>query len=55
MRVRTVLNHCYKFKSFVYKAERWEASDGKPYVVVDIEPRRNSQPAPCVRIDVASL
>lgn len=44
MRIRTVLNQCYKFKSFVYKAERWEERDGKPCVVVDIEPRINSKP-----------
>ena len=44
MRIRTVLNHCYKFKSFVYKTERWEERGGKPCVVVDIEPRKNSKP-----------
>jgi transposase len=44
MRVRTVLNQCYKFKSFVYRAERWEEYGGKPCVVVDIEPRKNSKP-----------
>jgi transposase len=44
MRIRTVLNQCYKFKSFVYKAERWEEHGGKPCVVVDIEPRKNSRP-----------
>lgn len=44
MRIRTVLNHCCKFKSFVYQAERWEQRDGKPCVVVDIAPRKNGRP-----------
>lgn len=44
MRIRTVLNHCYKFKSFVYQAERWETHDKKAYIVVDIEPRKNGKP-----------
>ena len=41
MRIRTVLNHCYKFKSFVYKSERWEEYGGKRCIVVGIEPRKN--------------
>ena len=44
MRIRTVLNHCHKLKSFVYKSEKWEESDSKQYLVVDVEPRKNSQP-----------
>lgn len=48
MRIRTVLNRCYKFKSFVYKTERWEEKGGKPCVIVDIEPRTNSK-AVCSR------
>ncbi len=44
MRIRTVLNHCHKLKSFVYKSEKWEESDGQQYLVIDVEPRKNSQP-----------
>ena len=35
MRIRTVLNHCYRFKSFVYQTERWNERDGKSCLVVD--------------------
>jgi len=44
MRIRTLLNHCYKFSSFVYQKERWDERDGKPCVIVDIEPRKNGKP-----------
>jgi len=44
MRIRTLLNHCYKFKSFVYESERWEERNDTRCVVVDIAPRKNSKP-----------
>ncbi len=43
MRIRTVLNHCYKFKSFVYDAERWDERNDKSCIVVDIVPRKNGK------------
>ena len=44
MRLRTLLNHCHKLKSFVYKNERLEESGSDFRIVVDIEPRKNSRP-----------
>jgi transposase len=44
MRVRTILNHVYKHKSFVYTNERLDTVDGKDCLIVDVEPRKNSRP-----------
>lgn len=44
MRIRTLLNQCYKHKSFVYKKENLETHQGKSCIVVDIEARKNSRP-----------
>jgi len=44
MRVRTLLNHCYKFKSFVYVTERLERDANGGRIVVDIKARKNSRP-----------
>ena len=44
MLVKTILNHCYKFKSFIYQSVHF-ATDykGDPIIIVDIEPRANGQ------------
>jgi transposase len=44
MQLKTILNHVQKFKSFVYGEVRWEENDGEAILVVEIWPRRNSQP-----------
>ena len=44
MRVRTLLNRCYKLKSFVYESERFEEIDGQDCLVVDIVARKNGKP-----------
>src|SRR5690606_25387576 len=44
MRIRTLLNHCYKHKSFVYEKERFEQIDGQECLVVDIAARKNGNP-----------
>ena len=41
MRIETVLNHCYRHKSFVYTGCRWERVGKKDALVVDIAPRKN--------------
>jgi transposase len=42
MLVKTILNHCYKFKSFVYKNVHLLTDDkGNPIIIVDIEARTN--------------
>lgn len=41
MRVQTVLNHCYRHKSFVYCGCRWDRVGGKDALVVDIAARKN--------------
>jgi transposase len=41
VRIETVLNHCYRHKSFVYVGVRWERIGRKDTLVVDIEPRKN--------------
>ncbi len=43
MRVRTVLNHCYKFKSFVYTRERFEESKEGVRLIIDVVPRENGR------------
>ena len=44
MRVRTILNHCYKHKSFVYAKESLTTHQGKQCIMVDIVARKNSRP-----------
>ena len=44
MRITTVLNRCYKLKSFVYQNERFETHSGKECLAVDIVPRKNGRP-----------
>ena len=44
MQLKTILNRVQKFKSFVYGEVRWEQSDDKPILVIDVWPRRNSRP-----------
>ena len=48
MRVETILNNCYNFKSFVYKKSSWGEHEGKRYIEIDIINRKNSR-AICVR------
>ena len=44
MRIRTLLNQCHYLKSFVYENEKLQQHDGSMSVIVDIRPRKNSQP-----------
>ena len=44
MRIRTLLNRCFKHKSFVYENERLEEIDGQECLVVDITARKNGKP-----------
>ncbi len=44
MRVRTLLNQCYKHKSFVYQKESSEVYKGEDCIVIDIVARKNSRP-----------
>ncbi len=44
MRIRTLLNDCQKFKSFVYQKEYMETIDGKMALVIEIAERKNSRP-----------
>lgn len=41
--IETILNACYKFKSFVYKKSRIEDYGYAKKIVIDVEPRKNSQ------------
>lgn len=41
MRIETILNHCYRHKSFVYAGVHWERIGRKDVLVVDIVPRQN--------------
>ena len=43
MRIETILNNCYKFKSFVYKNVHWEGKSGKKYLEIEVVNRKNSQ------------
>jgi transposase len=44
MLLKTILNHCHKFKSFVYKKVHLLTDDnGNPIIIVDIEARANGQ------------
>ena len=44
MQVQTILNQCYKFKSFVYHQVRFVTMNGEKCIEVDVLPRRNSRP-----------
>jgi len=41
--IETILNACYKFKTFVYKRSRFEDYGYAQKIVIDVEPRKNSQ------------
>ena len=43
MQLKTILNRCHKFKSFVYDKVRWVAGQGGPFIEVTVLPRRNSK------------
>lgn len=43
MRVKTILNHCYKFKSFVYETVCFVVENGETLIEILVVPRRNSQ------------
>jgi transposase len=43
MQVKTILNQCYKFKSFVYTQVRFVAEQGERFIEVTVVPGRNSQ------------
>ena len=43
MHVKTILNRCHKFKSFVYEKVRWIIRAGEPCLEVTVVPRRNSK------------
>lgn len=40
----TLLNKMEKFKSFVYKKAHFEKIGGEEAIVVEIQPRKNTQP-----------
>ena len=44
MRIRTLLNHCYKHKCFLYQKEWFAEVNGKDSLVVEIVARKNSRP-----------
>ena len=41
--MKTILNQCHKFKSFVYDQVRFVVEEGERFVEVTVVPRRNSQ------------
>jgi transposase len=43
MQLKTILNQCYKFKSFVYGQVRFVNRNGKRHLEVEMIPRRNSK------------
>lgn len=43
MLVKTILNRCHKFKSFVYTDVYFSEHKGRPCIEVEVEPRKNSQ------------
>ena len=43
MRVKTMLNHCHKFKSFVYETVYFAVENGETLIEILVLPRRNSQ------------
>jgi len=52
MRIQTILNRVEKFKSFVYGRVSCEEDEGRPIVVVELQPRKNSRPL-CSRCGLA--
>lgn len=44
MRIRTLLNDCQKYKSFVYQKEYTEIINGKLALIIEIVERKNSRP-----------
>ena len=45
MQLKTILNRCHKFKSFVYRDVRFVESDtGSAEIEIDIVPRKNAKP-----------
>ena len=43
MRIETILNHCYRHKSFVYSGFRWDQIGRKDALIVNVVPRKNGQ------------
>ena len=43
MQLKTILNQCHKFKSFVYDQVRLVNRNGKKHIEVDVLPRRNGK------------
>lgn len=43
MQLKTILNQCHKFKSFVYDQVRFKSCHGEQYIEVDVVARRNSK------------
>jgi len=44
MLLKTLLNRCHKFKSFVYRQACFQEVEGVEAIVVSVEPRQNSRP-----------
>lgn len=47
MQLKTILNQCQKFKSFVYDKVRFIVKNGEKVIEVKVVPRRNSKKAIC--------
>jgi len=43
MQLKTILNHCHRFKSFVYDRVKLVLENGESFIEVAVVPRRNSQ------------
>ena len=43
MLVKTILNRCHKFKSFIYTNVYFSEYNGRPCIDVEVEPRKNGQ------------
>jgi len=43
MQLKTILNQCHKFKSFVYDQVRFVSNHGEKHIEVEVVPRRNSK------------
>jgi transposase len=43
MLIKTILNKCHKFKSFVYGNARFAENEGKTVIEIDVKPRKNSK------------
>ena len=44
MLLKTILNKCQKFKSFVYQNARFHESGVNTYIYIDVKPRKNGHP-----------